>query len=603
MNIFKKYRFLKFISSVKLAVPLMITMTVVVAAGTIIESKYNADMAKLLVYQSRWFLVILALLFINILCATLSRWPFKEHHTGFVVTHIGLLTLLTGSMITSVSGIDGQLRVEERGKSNEVVLPDLSFELINRETGEVTVIPLDRSLSKLEFDDFSSANKTLGGMASIVSYIPFAKAERVFEKSADGKSNGPVAVEFGLKSGFFDVKEWLHSEQNPKFQMGPASLALVVHSQNEKSPRAPQAVAPSRGQARLSILDFKSKNLIKEVTLADLKSGVTVGGVKIKLLRVYEQATVGGKNKLEEGGQPGANPALELSVEHQGKTLREVAYAKFPEFTMQPQGFFGYTFKFTGGAQPEATSASQQEMPQDEIHSKMAGGRSGGNLIEFHIYDEKPDQVLVRLSKNGKKELEQWTKAGDVVQTPWMGMKITVMQIVRGGVESQRVSPTEPMPGTELPSSALQVKIPGSQEGVWMLEGDAKDITVDSHPYQIYYGRKIIRLPFEIVLEKFSKVDYPGTQTPMSFESLVKVNNADPLIKISMNEPLNQSGYTLYQSSYIMQPGMPVYSIFSVNLDPGRTLKYVGSLILVVGIIVFTLMRSRLAKPARRTNG
>src|SRR3989344_3127752 len=84
----------RYFSSVRLAVPLMLIMLVTCAVGTVIESRYDAKIAALMVYRSWWFQVLLSLLWINILFAALSRIPFKKHHTGFVITHIGLLTLL-----------------------------------------------------------------------------------------------------------------------------------------------------------------------------------------------------------------------------------------------------------------------------------------------------------------------------------------------------------------------------------------------------------------------------------------------------------------------------------------------------------------------------
>ena len=81
----------------------------------------------------------------------------------------------------------------------------------------------------------------------------------------------------------------------------------------------------------------------------------------------------------------------------------------------------------------------------------------------------------------------------------------------------------------------------------------------------------------------------------MSFESLVQVARTGIVQKISMNEPLKLEGFTIYQASYSITPEQTL-SIFSVNQDPGRFLKYLGSLILGIGIITITLMRSRVWK-------
>jgi len=56
--------------------PLMILMTVTVAFGTIVESRYNTTWQGFWVYQTSWFQILLGLLWMNILCATLFSLSF-----------------------------------------------------------------------------------------------------------------------------------------------------------------------------------------------------------------------------------------------------------------------------------------------------------------------------------------------------------------------------------------------------------------------------------------------------------------------------------------------------------------------------------------------
>jgi hypothetical protein len=53
-----------------------------------------------------------------------------------------------------------------------------------------------------------------------------------------------------------------------------------------------------------------------------------------------------------------------------------------------------------------------------------------------------------------------------------------------------------------------------------------------------------------------------------------------------MNEPLEKHRFTIYQSSYEDGNPRPTTSIFSVNQDPGRSWKYSGSLLIVLGSIL-----------------
>ena len=79
---------------------------------------------------------------------------------------------------------------------------------------------------------------------------------------------------------------------------------------------------------------------------------------------------------------------------------------------------------------------------------------------------------------------------------------------------------------------------------------------------------------------------YQGTNNPSSYESFVEVSDLpDQRLHVFMNNPLKHHYLTFYQSSYFPM-GPEVYgSIFTVNFDPGRFIKYLGSFLLVFGTI------------------
>ena len=99
---------------------------------------------------------------------------------------------------------------------------------------------------------------------------------------------------------------------------------------------------------------------------------------------------------------------------------------------------------------------------------------------------------------------------------------------------------------------------------------------------------------FYLYLEKFKIGNDPGTTKAASYESDVIVKDASQGVErkanISMNEPIKYGGYTFYQASYSLEDGRPPVSVFSVNFDPGRQIKYWGSLIMVLGILVMFYM-------------
>ncbi len=598
-------KYLRFLSSVKLAVPLMLVIVGVVATGTIFESMYNSEYAKILIYQTSWFFALTVILWLNICLAMLSRWPFKKHHAGFVLTHIGMMTVLVGGCITGFFGIDGQLRVTEGAASSTVILsaPILGYQFKDSPSAQTIDWPRRLSAFSAAIDD--SENSEIHGLFWIGKYMPFAAVEKVMSETQKGSDE--IGLSFKMKSQFFDVSEWLHSTTNPSLKMGPATIEIKLGQPVAASAREPQGrkiPAPFAAGDTLEVLDLKSGKSVAQIPIAKLQGRDWTGqGVTIHLKRLYRFASVGA-NKLIETEGPEPNPALELEIKKGGTSMREVLFYKFKNFSINKDGVFGLRLQVSGDMASATAGKAQPATDLPQGHPAISAGGAqpggpsapgpGGNLIQFWVNPQgDAKSAVVVLTKNGKEVGRKEVHEGEAYQTPWMGMVITLASIVKGGEFVQTAVPVAPQKGTELPPSAVEVHLKDGSKTFWLLEGTSQDVQLMDRPASIFYGRKVLELPFALNLKKFTKHDYPGTETAMSYESLVEVNGDGHPVLISMNEPLKKNGYTLYQSSYVLQPGQPPESIFSVNWDPGRPVKYAGSVILAFGIILFTLMRSR----------
>jgi hypothetical protein len=99
-----------------------------------------------------------------------------------------------------------------------------------------------------------------------------------------------------------------------------------------------------------------------------------------------------------------------------------------------------------------------------------------------------------------------------------------------------------------------------------------------------------------------------GTQSAATYTSFVQLTDADQNIKdddhvITMNAPLHHRGYKFYQSGYElvdMEQGSqkPISkTTLTVSYDPGIYLKYLGQLMLGVGIFTMFYMKAYFFKP------
>jgi len=98
-------------------------------------------------------------------------------------------------------------------------------------------------------------------------------------------------------------------------------------------------------------------------------------------------------------------------------------------------------------------------------------------------------------------------------------------------------------------------------------------IEKDGRSFALRLGKKSWVIPFALTLDRFKHSYHPGTKTPDEYSSWVTQKVADEKrnIHITMNLPMRESGYVLYQESWGKLgegPDAPVYSQFAVSKNP-----------------------------------
>ena len=101
----------------------------------------------------------------------------------------------------------------------------------------------------------------------------------------------------------------------------------------------------------------------------------------------------------------------------------------------------------------------------------------------------------------------------------------------------------------------------------------------EGHPHQ---------LPFSLTLKEFQIVNYPGTDAPLDYQSIIQNTHGEDVV-VSMNHVGYIDGYRLFQSSYDTDgEGVSL----GISHDPyGIAITYFGYLLLLVSIIATLLSR------------
>jgi hypothetical protein len=157
------------------------------------------------------------------------------------------------------------------------------------------------------------------------------------------------------------------------------------------------------------------------------------------------------------------------------------------------------------------------------------------------------------------------------------------------------------------PAALIEITAGGATEQVWLRRNDpAYGQTTIPMPGGIMalsceHGR--VPLGYALRLIDFKREVNPGSVGNAAFSSKVRVvdsrRSLDQERIISMNQPLTHGNFTFYQSSFDEAGHGRDISAFSVGYDPGRTLKYCGSLMICLGIAIMFFMRSYFFKSRR----
>lgn len=581
-------RLIKAIGSLSFAVFLISTFAVILIVSTVLESLHGTPFAQRAFYEAKWFDAFLALVWVNIFCATLSRWPFQKRHTGFIVTHIGILTLLIGTLITRLAGAEGQMTLVEGEQWNRIA----------QKGHDLLVAPEKGPGFQFRLPDRSSP---LGARHRLK--VPGYDLELFFHGLSDRAGSRIVvkggneffnpAVQFTISSDRVGVRQqlWLiaHDPENPyaeQMEMGPA---LFKVEDAEDAADMASKPAPTPDPARLVIYDGHGHPIDNIDLVSDspegsiLKEAEIAGGrYTVSDVRYLPFALVRDNRLINDPASGKWNPAVEFTIrDSKGVKEKHTRFALFPDFD-----------SLHGKETPNQLDLRVElRVPEPKEHAESEKGRpelvfSASEKTGWTWRSVKSDGTV----KSGTAE------AGGSFETGWMDMKVTVDRIESHAVVSRVVGElpegadtgngAEPEPGARL---SYKDKDGGSRED-WVLLSRPLDLRTPTGRWTVSLTDRSREMPFVLQLKDFRKVDYPGTSNPSSFESDVtlwdKARNVKIEKTIRMNEPLDYAGWRIFQSSYVQDPQFGEASVFTIAKNPGIGLTYAGALILLLGVIL-----------------
>ncbi|MEO0825552.1 MAG: cytochrome c biogenesis protein ResB [Cyanobacteria bacterium J06639_16] len=546
--------FVRFLGSIRLAVPLLVAIAAILIGATFYESTVGSATVQREIYKSVWFGALMFLLAVNLGISTLSRFPWRgPRKVGFALTHWGLIVIIAGSAAVIHLSTEGMLLVRtDSGPNNQI-----------RVAGELMEVVAPDQLQQ-QTDVFIKPNgtvypQTFAGL-SLLGYSD--RAIKTVRFTNEGMVDN-LAVQVRLHSDRMGqtLDRWLAIAPTGYRQMdiGPAHLEIV---QAENAAELKQLLSPPQD----SFADFGTLQIGDTVVDVNQKLGRSLqmqNGTTVEVVNVWPDFRLGANNQPTSASSQFRNPAVQLALTQGSSQARWFVFAKPGLDTVRTGDDIALTVHYNA---PPIDDADYFRIVAAADHQLFYAARSSKGF------------------KSGK------LQAGQPVAPGWADFQISVTQQLDRAQVQRQVVPMAPVADGTLAnegSPALQVATADGQD-FWLPWGEPTYLETASGDYFTAFSPKLLQLPFYVKLNDFIVERNEGSESVAMWTSNVTLFDpqTDTAVHRSvwMNHPTWFRGWKLAQASW--NPGDLQQSTLQLKREPWwvTALTWSGSLMIVLGI-------------------
>ncbi|WP_321343965.1 cytochrome c biogenesis protein CcsA [uncultured Draconibacterium sp.] len=117
---------------------LVVIFAIAIGYATFIENDYGTSTAKILIYNSRWFEILLFILSINLIGSVFKYKLIARKKWSVLLFHIAFIIIGIGAMITRYYGYEGTMHIRENS-SSDFIVSDASYVTVKVSDGTESV--------------------------------------------------------------------------------------------------------------------------------------------------------------------------------------------------------------------------------------------------------------------------------------------------------------------------------------------------------------------------------------------------------------------------------------------------------------------------------
>ncbi len=315
---------LKKIFSMKMAVVAMLVFAFAIGYATFIENDYGTQTARAVIYNAKWFELLLFYFTLLIIYNIFTFKMYKRAKWGQLVLHISFLLVAVGALITRYIGYEGILHLRDGQSKAQMVSDYMVLSIGAKINGEAYEYNKRLTLSSMSSNHFkqkiTAGNKEFE--VELLRYLPSAKESVV--KAKDGSN----IIELVIAGNGFS-RETLYLKEGEARDLGEFVVAY-----NAKANYTKPLVNITKDGNRYIInspfdIDTKSMDTLKDEHLSagenELKKRHLhiIKGISIVFKNGYENSKVDYiANSLKSGGKYPQMIELKVSSNNESKIVR-----------------------------------------------------------------------------------------------------------------------------------------------------------------------------------------------------------------------------------------------------------------------------------------
>ncbi|WP_201353597.1 cytochrome c biogenesis protein [Hydrogenimonas urashimensis] len=197
-----------YLLSMHSAIIMMLIFAFAIGAATFIENDYGTQTAKALVYNAKWFELLLLFLAINLVANIVRYRMWRPGKTLIFIFHAAFIIILIGAAITRYVGYEGIMHIREGATSNELVTDRTFIQVDAAKEGKHLTYAKPVLFSKIGSNRMKQSIRLDGDTLTIevLRYIPDA-VEKIVADAKGGAiitmmvASGDTPTQVTLKAG------------------------------------------------------------------------------------------------------------------------------------------------------------------------------------------------------------------------------------------------------------------------------------------------------------------------------------------------------------------------------------------------------------------